>query len=53
MMFAFTSFSHGSQDLYPTFLQKGKHFDPAHVGTIAIIANVGGLLGGICFGTWS
>ncbi len=53
MMFAFTSFSHGSQDLYPTFLQKGKHFDPAHVGTIAVIANVGGLLGGICFGTWS
>ncbi|MGI4853063.1 MAG: MFS transporter [Janthinobacterium lividum] len=53
MMFAFTSFSHGSQDLYPTFLQKGKHFAPAKVGTIAIIANLGGLLGGITFGTWS
>ena len=53
MMFAFTSFSHGSQDLYPTFLQKGKHFIPAQVGTIAVIANVGGLLGGIAFGTWS
>ncbi len=52
-MFAFTSFSHGSQDLYPTLLQKGKHFDPAHVGTIAIVANLGGLFGGICFGAWS
>ncbi len=53
MMFAFTSFSHGSQDLYPTFLQKGKHFAPGKVGTIAVIANIGGLLGGITFGTWS
>ena len=53
LMFAFTSFSHGTQDLYPTFLQKGKHFDPAHVSVIAIIGNVGALLGGICFGTLS
>ena len=52
-MFAFTSLSHGSQDLYPTLLQKGKHFSPAHVGTIAVVANLGGLLGGICFGAWS
>ena len=27
-MFAFNSFSHGTQDLYPTFLTKGHHFDP-------------------------
>ena len=53
LMFAFNSFSHGSQDLYPTFLQKDHSFTPQTVGLIAIIANVGALLGGIAFGTWS
>ena len=53
LMFAFNSFSHGSQDLYPTFLQKDHSFRPQTVGLIAIIANVGALLGGIAFGTWS
>jgi MFS transporter, SHS family, lactate transporter len=53
LMFAFNSFSHGSQDLYPTFLQKDHKFTPQTVGLIAIIANLGALLGGIVFGTWS
>jgi MFS transporter, SHS family, lactate transporter len=53
LMFAFNSFSHGSQDLYPTFLQKDHKFAPQTVGFIAIVANIGALLGGICFGTWS
>ena len=53
LMFAFNSFSHGTQDLYPTFLQKDHHFTPQTVGLIAIIANLGALLGGIFFGTWS
>ena len=53
LMFTFNSFSHGTQDLYPTFLQKDHHFTPQTVGLIAIIANVGALLGGIFFGTWS
>ncbi len=53
LMFAFNSFSHGTQDLYPTFLQKDHHFSPQTVGLIAIIANIGALLGGIFFGTWS
>jgi SHS family lactate transporter-like MFS transporter len=53
LMFAFNSFSHGTQDLYPTFLQKDHHFDPQTVGLIAIIANLGALLGGVFFGTWS
>jgi len=53
LMFAFNSFSHGTQDLYPTFLQKDNHFTPQTVGLIAIIANIGALLGGIVFGTWS
>jgi MFS transporter, SHS family, lactate transporter len=53
LMFCFNSFSHGTQDLYPTFLQKDHHFAPQTVGFIAIIANIGALLGGIVFGTWS
>jgi SHS family lactate transporter-like MFS transporter len=53
LMFSFNSFSHGTQDLYPTFLQKDHHFTPQMVGLIAVVANLGALLGGICFGTWS
>jgi len=53
LMFGFNSFSHGTQDLYPTFLQKNLQFTPKTVGLIAIIYNIGGLLGGIAFGTWS
>jgi MFS transporter, SHS family, lactate transporter len=53
LMFAFNSFSHGTQDLYPTFLQKNHGFSPGTVGLIAIIYNVGALLGGVVFGTWS
>jgi SHS family lactate transporter-like MFS transporter len=53
LMFAFNSFSHGTQDLYPTFLQKDHKFTPQIVGMIALIANIGALLGGIVFGNWS
>jgi SHS family lactate transporter-like MFS transporter len=53
LMFAFNSFSHGTQDLYPTFLQKNHQFSPRTVGFIAIVYNIGALLGGILFGTWS
>ena len=53
LMFCFNSFSHGSQDLYPTFIQKDHHYTPQTVSFIAIIANLGALLGGVCFGTWS
>jgi len=53
LMFSFNSFSHGTQDLYPTFLQKDHHFTPQTVGLIAIIANIGAIFGGVVFGTWS
>ncbi len=53
LMFAFNSFSHGTQDLYPTFLQKNLQFTPKIVSLIAIVYNIGALLGGIVFGTWS
>ena len=53
LMFAFNSFSHGSQDLYPTFLERNLHFTPQTTGLIVIIYNLGALLGGILFGTIS
>ena len=53
LMFAFNSFSHGTQDVYPTFLRQNHGFSPGTVGTIAIIYNIGALLGGVTFGAWS
>jgi MFS transporter, SHS family, lactate transporter len=45
--------SHGTQDLYPTFLQKQRGFDARTVATIALIYNVGAVLGGLTFGYFS
>jgi SHS family lactate transporter-like MFS transporter len=53
LMTAFTSFSHGTQDIYPTFLQKGLGYSAGLVGILGIIYNVGSLLGGFVFGTLS
>jgi len=53
LMACFNAFSHGSQDLYPTFLQVQHGFSPRTTGTIAIVYNLGALLGGILFGTFS
>jgi SHS family lactate transporter-like MFS transporter len=53
LMAAFNAFSHGTQDLYPTFLQVQHHFDTQLTGTLAAIMNVGAIVGGISFGIWS
>src|SRR5947209_565882 len=53
LMTAFNFFSHGTQDLYPTFLQKQHHFDTHTTGTLTAIMNVGAIVGGISFGIWS
>jgi MFS transporter, SHS family, lactate transporter len=53
LMFAFNAYSHGTQDIYPTFLQKNRGFSPKTVGLVAIVYSVGALLGGIVFGSWS
>lgn len=42
--------SHGTQDLYPTFLQKQKNFDPHQTAVITMISMVGAILGGLFFG---
>ena len=53
LMTAFNFFSHGTQDLYPTFLQKQHHFDHHTVSFIAVIYNIGAILGGLTFGSIS
>jgi MFS transporter, SHS family, lactate transporter len=53
LMFAFNSFSHGTQDLYPTFLERNMKFGAQATATIVIVYNIGALLGGILFGSWS
>jgi phosphatidylserine/phosphatidylglycerophosphate/cardiolipin synthase-like enzyme/uncharacterized membrane protein YdjX (TVP38/TMEM64 family)/MFS family permease len=52
LMTAFNFFSHGTQDLYPTFLQVQRHLTPHEVGAI-VIYNIGAILGGIGFGVLS
>ena len=53
LMMAFNLFSHGTQDLYATFLQKQHGFDPPTVSLLAIVANVGAIVGGLSFGALS
>jgi len=53
LMMAFNMFSHGSQDLYPTFLKQQLHFDTHTVGTLAVVLNLGAIVGGLFFGAWS
>jgi MFS transporter, SHS family, lactate transporter len=53
LMTAFNFFSHGTQDLYPTFLQVQHGFSPHEVGLIAVIYNIGAIIGGIFFGSMS
>jgi SHS family lactate transporter-like MFS transporter len=53
LMAAFNFFSHGTQDLYPTFLQAQRGLSPHEVSAVAITYNVGAILGGLTFGTLS
>jgi SHS family lactate transporter-like MFS transporter len=53
LMFGFNSFSHGTQDLYPTFLKHDKGLGAQVTSLVAIVGTVGAFLGGICFGTLS
>lgn len=53
LMTAFNFFSHGTQDQYPTFLQKQHGFDTHTTGILTAIMNIGAIVGGISFGIWS
>ena len=45
--------SHGTQDMYPTFLQRDWHFSPQWKAIATAIGNVGAIGGGILFGHFS
>ena len=54
MMTAFNFFSHGTQDIYPSLFLGGQHhLSHAAISTIAIIYNLGAILGGLGFGALS
>jgi SHS family lactate transporter-like MFS transporter len=53
MMTAFNFLSHGTQDLYPTFLLTQLRFGHATVSAIAVVYNIGAMLGGVGFGALS
>lgn len=53
LMTAFNFFSHGTQDLYPTFLESQRQYDSYTVGAIAIVYNIGAIVGGLTFGVLS
>jgi SHS family lactate transporter-like MFS transporter len=53
LMTAFNMFSHGSQDMYPTFLKRQMHFDTPLVSLLTIVLNLGAITGGLFFGAWS
>ena len=53
LMTCFNFFSHGTQDLYPQFLQVQHKFRPPMVTALTICLNVGAILGGVIFGPLS
>jgi SHS family lactate transporter-like MFS transporter len=53
LMAAAATFSHGTQDLYPTFLRVHHGFSVHDASAIAIVYNIGAILGCLCGGTLS
>ncbi|KAH8992587.1 MFS general substrate transporter [Lactarius hatsudake] len=53
LMAGFNFLSHGSQDLYPTYLKKSKGFDNHHAIVATIIGNCGAITGGAIAGSVS
>ena len=53
LMVGFNSFSHGTQDLYPTFLKHDRGLGAQATSVVAIVGTIGAFLGGVCFGTVS
>ncbi len=53
LMTAFMSFSHGTQDVYPTFLATQARLSPQTVGLIGVLYGFGSIAGGFVFGALS
>lgn len=45
--------SHGTQDMYPTFLQRQRNFPVTSTAMITVISMIGAICGGIAFGLFS
>jgi SHS family lactate transporter-like MFS transporter len=45
--------AHGTQDMYPTFLQTERRYSPSDTASLTMLANVGAVLGGLLFGYYS
>jgi SHS family lactate transporter-like MFS transporter len=54
LMMAMMNFiSHGTQDMYPTFLEQHRGFSPNMRANTTMIAYIGAILGGLAFGYYS
>jgi SHS family lactate transporter-like MFS transporter len=53
LMTAFNFLSHGTQDLYPTFLQKQHGYGTQRTGMIAVVMNIGAICGAFFIGSLS
>jgi len=53
LMTAFMSFSHGTQDVYPTFLSVAAGLSPETIGIIGVLYGLGSIAGGFVFGALS
>ncbi|HXJ43999.1 MAG TPA: MFS transporter [Bryobacteraceae bacterium] len=54
LFITFMSFaSHGTQDMYPTFLQRYWHLDTSTRSIVSMISMGGAILGGVAFGYYS
>jgi MFS transporter, SHS family, lactate transporter len=53
LMTAFNCMSHGTQDLYPTFLQEQRGLDVSQVRNVSVIYSLGAICGGTILGALS
>jgi SHS family lactate transporter-like MFS transporter len=54
LLLAFMNFiSHGTQDMYPTFLGRQRGLTPSQIANITMLSMVGAILGGLAFGYYS
>lgn len=53
LMTAFNWMSHGTQDIYPTFVKKGLGLSPDTAIAIAVVYNIGAMIGGALLGAFS
>jgi MFS transporter, SHS family, lactate transporter len=45
--------SHGTQDIYPTFLQQQRHYNPRLTAIVSVISMIGAITGGTLIGLYS